>query len=116
MVLAGVILSIALVLLPVPAALVENYGYIFGSWSQVTWSDWAVLVLLAAFTVSIGMMLAGAYKIAPPATVATFEYSYLVFVALWDILFFGLQPTPMSMLGMAMIVGAGVLAMRRRAA
>ena len=61
------------------------------------------------------MMLAGAYRTAPPATAATFEYSYLVFVALWDILFFGLSPTPLSLTGMAMTVLAGLLVLRSRA-
>ncbi len=113
MVLAGVIISLALVLWQ-PAALAKAYPYIFGNWTTVTAEDWGVLALLAGFTVTIGMMLAGAYKIAPPAMVATFEYSYLVFVALWDILFFGLSPTPLSLTGMAMIVVAGLLVMRGR--
>ena len=114
MVLAGVGISFALMMLPVPESLSGTYPYIFGPWSAVSPMDWAVLALLAGFTVTIGMMLAGAYKIAPPATVATFEYSYLVFVALWDILFFGLTPTPATLLGMAMIVAAGLCVMRGR--
>ncbi|MEM7596579.1 MAG: DMT family transporter [Pseudomonadota bacterium] len=115
MVLAGLGVSLALLVLPVPAELIAAYPYIFGQWSAVTLGDWGVLALLAAFSVTIGLMLAGAYKIAPPATVATFEYSYLVFVALWDILFFGLSPTPLSLAGMAMIVLAGLLVLRSRA-
>lgn len=114
MVMAGMCMSLAILVLPMPAALSTGNPYLFGLWSTVTPTDWAVLALLAVFTVTIGMMLAGAYKIAPPATVATFEYSYLVFVALWDILFFGLAPTPHSLTGMAMIVLAGLLVMRRR--
>ncbi len=114
MVLTGVIISLALVILPVPDSLSGSYPYIFGPWSAVSPKDWAVLALLAGFTVTVGMMLAGAYKIAPPATVATFEYSYLVFVALWDILFFGLTPTLTTLLGMAMIVAAGLCVMRGR--
>ena len=115
MVLAGLGVSLALLVLPVPAELIAAYPYIFGQWSAVTLADWGVLALLAAFSVTIGLLLAGAYKIAPPATVATFEYSYLVFVALWDILFFGLPPTPLSLAGMAMIVLAGLLVLRSRA-
>ncbi|MEO0372029.1 MAG: DMT family transporter [Pseudomonadota bacterium] len=114
MVLAGVVISVALVTLPLPDTLTEAYPYIFGPWSDVSRTDWAVLAILAGFTVTIGLMLAGAYKIAPPATVATFEYSYLVFVALWDILFFGLSPTSTTLMGMAMIVAAGLCVMRGR--
>lgn len=115
MVLAGCGISIALVTLPLSEGLSGAYPYIFGLWSAVSTMDWAVLALLAGFSVSVGMMLARAYKIAPPATVATFEYSYLVFVAIWDILFFNLIPTPATLMGMAMIVAAGLCVLRERA-
>ena len=108
-------ISLALVFGPLPSDLANNYPYIFGQWSEVGFSDWLVLTFLAAFTVSIGVMLAAAYQSAPPATIATFEYSYLVFVAMWDVLFFGHPPTPLSLAGMAMIVAAGLLVMRRNA-
>lgn len=82
--------------------------------SEVGQFDWLALMLLAGFAVLIGIMLARAYQIAPPATVATFEYSYLVFVAVWDILFFDSTPTITSLTGMVMIVGAGLIVLRGR--
>jgi drug/metabolite transporter (DMT)-like permease len=72
-----------------------------------------VLLLLAGFSVAIGMMLAGAYQAAPPSTVATFEYSYLVFAAVWDILFFGIALTVASITGMTLIVAAGLFVLHR---
>jgi len=113
MCLAGLLISIALVVWPPAQDVTNSYPYLLGAWSTVGFADWLVLALLAGFTVSIGMMLAAAYQAAPPAIVATFEYSYLVFVALWDILFFGIAPTAASLTGMMMIVAAGVLVMRR---
>ncbi|MEL6314440.1 MAG: DMT family transporter [Pseudomonadota bacterium] len=114
MCLAGVVASFALFVVVPIGLLAESSPYIFGQWSEVAGSDWLVLILLTGFAVAIGMMLAGAYKIAPPATVATFEYSYLIFVAAWDIVFFDTAPTALSLTGMAMIVGAGLLVMRGR--
>ena len=111
---AGALISAVLFVLDPAGPLVDAYPYLFGRWSPVGAADWLVLALLAVFAMSIGIMLAGAYKIAPPATVATFEYSYLVFVAAWDIVFFQTIPTPASLTGMAMIVVAGLLVMRRR--
>jgi len=70
--------------------------------------------LLAALVVSIGMGLAGAYQSAAPAIVATFDYSYLIFVALWDYLFFSTAPNATTVVGMALIIGAGILVVRRR--
>lgn len=115
MCLAGLVISAAFLIWPPPDAFADTYPYIFGSWSPVGPVDWMVLALLAGFAIAIGMMLAGAYQVAPPATIATFEYSYLVFVAAWDILIFGHPPTPTSLAGMAMIVAAGLLVIRSRA-
>lgn len=115
MCIAGALISATLFLVPASPELVANYPYLFGEWTGVGVTDWLVLALLAGFTVSIGLMLAAAYQAAPPAVIATFEYSYLVFVALWDVIFFGTPPTPLSLAGMAMIVVAGLLVMRRPA-
>jgi len=59
---------------------------------------------------------AGAYKVAPPAIIGTFEYSYLVFVAGWDILFFGTALNNATLAGMAMIVVAGAMVLLSKAA
>ena len=112
MLLAG--LGISLYLVGVgKGPLAETTPYIFGTWARIEATDWLVLLLLAGFAVCLGMMLAAAYQIAPPSIIATFEYSYLVFVALWDILFFGAVPTLASVAGMVMIVVAGLLVLRR---
>lgn len=115
MLLAGLIVSLLLIWLKPQGELAETYPYIFGMWSAVDLTDWLTLALLAVFAIVIGMMLAGAYQAAPPSVVSTFEYSYLVFVAVWDILFFGITPTVTSVLGMVMIVAAGLLVLGRKA-
>ena len=114
MCIAGLVVSATLVVFTPSTVFVESYPYIFGRWSEPDLNDWLVLGVLALFAVSISMMLARAYQIAPPATIGTFEYSYLIFVAIWDILFFETPPTVMSLTGMLMIVGAGLLVMRSR--
>ncbi|WP_108879401.1 EamA family transporter [Anderseniella sp. Alg231-50] len=114
MLLAGIVVSILLISLQPPAEMVEVYPYIFRGWSTVDPTDWLVLLLLAGFAVVLGMMLAGAYQAAPPSVVATFEYSYLVFVAVWDILFFDTAPTVTSITGMILIVVAGLLVLHRK--
>ena len=115
MLLAGLIVSALLLLLKPQGDIAEAYPYIFGMWSGMEVSDWLVLALLAGLAISIGMLLAGAYQAAPPSIVSTFEYSYLVFVAVWDILFFGIAPTVTSVTGMVLIVVAGLLVLRRNA-
>ncbi|MEP3676011.1 DMT family transporter [Sulfitobacter sp.] len=113
MLLAGIGVSLLLIFLKPHGEMAATYPYIFGEWSAVAAKDWLVLLLLAGFAIAVGIMLAGAYQAAPPSTVATFEYSYLVFVAVWDILFFGIAPTLASITGMILIVVAGLLVLRR---
>ncbi len=112
---AGAVFSVILFWFKPQGEVVQDYPYIFGLWSTVELTDWLVLLLLASFAIGIGMLLAGAYQAAPPAIISTFEYSYLVFVAVWDILFFGITPTFASISGMVMIVAAGLLVLRRNA-
>lgn len=115
MLLAGAVVSVLMLWLQPQGAVANAYPYIFGTWSSVGPTDWLVLMLLAGFAIANGMMLAGAYQAAPPAVVSTFEYSYLMFVAIWDILFFGIAPTAASVSGMVLIVVAGLLVLRRKA-
>ena len=114
MLLAGTVFSMLMLWLQPKGAVADAYPYIFGTWSNVGLTDWLVLTLLAGFAIANGMMLAGAYQAAPPAVVSTFEYSYLVFVAVWDILFLGIVPTVASVSGMVLIVVAGLLVLRRK--
>lgn len=114
MLLAGLIVSGLLLWLQPEGDVAKAYPYIFGTWSAVGTTDWLVLATLAGFAIVIGMMLAGAYQAAPPSIISTFEYSYLAFAALWDILFFDIAPTIGSTTGMVMIVAAGLLVLHRK--
>lgn len=110
---AGLIVSAVILFWQPGDDLVRANPYLLADWSLVGLSEWLVLAVLAAFAVAIAILLAGAYKAAPPSVVATFEYSYLVFVAIWDFLFFATSPSGTTLLGMVMIVGAGLMVLRR---
>lgn len=113
MLLAGCVMTLALFVAPLRSDLAETTPYIFGAWSPVEPADWPVLFVLAGFSIVLGMMLAGAYKAAPPTVVATFEYSYLVFASGWDFLLFGVAIGPTAVVGMILIVVAGLCVLRR---
>jgi drug/metabolite transporter (DMT)-like permease len=66
------------------------------------------LVQAAGSLVAVGMMVR-AYQIANAPTVSVFEYVILPSSALWSWALWGEVLTPLAILGMAMIVGAGVL-------
>ncbi|MEM7213285.1 MAG: DMT family transporter [Pseudomonadota bacterium] len=115
MLLAGLSVSVVLLLARPPNDLVDAYPYIFDAWSAIDATDWLILLVLAGFSIGLAMMLSGAYQAAPPAIIATFEYSYLIFVAAWDVLFFGIALGGSTVIGMIMIAGAGLLVLRSKA-
>jgi len=110
----GLIMSGIILIWQRSEALTRAYPYLLGGWSPVGTSDWLVLGLLAILTVVIGLGIAGAYQAASPSIVATFEYCYLVFVAMWDYLFFATSPNNATILGMLLIIGAGLMILRRK--
>jgi drug/metabolite transporter (DMT)-like permease len=72
------------------------------------------------FVASAGMiLLSQAYRMAPANRVATFEYTGIVWSPLWGFLVFAEVPRPTTVMGAALIIGAGLLALnmerRRRA-
>ncbi len=110
---SGLLVSATVLVIQPDPALVQAYPYILGTWASVGPSEWMILGFLAALSVVIYILLAGAYQAAPPSTVATFEYSYLVFVVIWDAVVFAILPNGTSLAGMVMIIGAGLLVLRR---
>jgi len=107
--LAGVALALV-----VPAdETVAAYPFLLGAWVAAGPQEWGLVAVLAVLIVGIGVGLAAAYQVAPPVVVATFDYSYLVFAALWSVLFFAEWPDGPTVAGMLLIVGGGLLVIRR---
>jgi len=70
-----------------------------------------VLAMVAAGTVA-QLLMTRAYKLAPAAQVGPFIYGSVAFAALFDWLLFARHPDALSSLGTALVVGAGILALR----
>jgi len=65
------------------------------------------------FVASAGMiLLSQAYRMAPANRVATFEYTGILWSPLWGFLFFAEVPRETTVLGAALIIGAGLAALR----
>jgi drug/metabolite transporter (DMT)-like permease len=107
---AGAVASLALV--PWRPAMTEAAPFLLGNWAAMDAAAWVLVFVLAVLIVGIGVGLAAAYQSAPPATVATFDYSYLVFSAIFGILLFGEVPGLQTLAGMGLIAGAGLLVVR----
>ncbi len=60
-------------------------------------------------------LLTQAYRIAPVAVVAPFEYSFMFWGVLWGWMFWGDLPAPLGWAGIAVIIGAGLVLLRQEA-
>lgn len=105
---AGAVLVVTSLVLPDAGA----PRFLTGAWSPMAIEQWAVLITLAAMMVGIGLCLAIAYQDAPPVTIASFDYSYLVFAGIFGFILFGEVPGGATLAGMAMIASAGLLSTR----
>ena len=92
---------------------VQGTSFLFGEWTTMGTTEWLTMALLAAATIIASVGAAFAYQVGPPATVATFDFAYVGFAVLWGVLFFAEVLDGVTLTGMALIILAGVLAVRR---
>ncbi len=105
----GLIATGVLALLPPLSENTASYPFLLGGWIAMGPWEWKMIALLAFLIVLIGIGLAKAYQAAPPPIIATFDYTYLLFAALWGFIFFSAIPDPATIAGMLLIVAAGFL-------
>ncbi|MHC8508513.1 MAG: DMT family transporter [Rhodospirillales bacterium] len=85
----------------------ETMPYLAGGWRPLTGFVVAAAVAAAALQATATTMLAFAYQNAESSWLAPFDYSYLVFAAMWGILIWGDVPDARTFAGMALIAAAG---------
>jgi drug/metabolite transporter (DMT)-like permease len=113
--LVGAIATAALAIVHPTAAQVADYPFLLGPWVALGGRDWATLALLAGLVVAVSSGVAKAYQSGPPAIIATFDYAYLGFAALWGFAIFSDVPDRATVIGTLLIAGAGALVMRQPA-
>lgn len=80
-------------------------------WIWPTMTDF-LMMAACGFIASAGMiLLSQAYRLAPANTVATFEYTGILWTPLWGYLVFAETPRLTTVIGAVLIVGAGVVAL-----
>lgn len=113
MFLAGSV-AIALVLgsLGIVDAAHPSLSFLVRPWVWPTAYD-AFLMCACGLISTLGMMLlTSAYHVAKASSVAPFEYTGIMWAPLWGFLFFNETPRLTTLLGAALIVGAGLVALR----
>ncbi len=82
-------------------------------WARVDSNSAAVLGLLAIAIIIGSVGAAIAYQIGRSSVIATFDFAYVGFAVLWGLVFFAEVPDAISLLGIALVVIAGILAVRQ---
>jgi drug/metabolite transporter (DMT)-like permease len=107
--LSGVVATGVLAMLNLAPEQSSVYPFVLGSWTGMGLRDWAMVALLGALIAVYSACVAKAYQVASPSIVATFDYAYLVFAAVWGFVLFADAPAAGTVIGMILITVAGVL-------
>ena len=86
-----------------------SYPFLFEDWISMGLKEWGLMALLGFLFAGYSTGVARAYQIAPPQIIATFDYGYLVSVAIWGFIFFSEQLTMQTIIGMILITLAGLI-------
>ena len=92
---------------------VSRQGFLLAPWAELGPSEWFSMSLLAIAILVGSIGAAIAYQNGPSSMIGTFDFAYVGFAVLWGILFFNELPDGLSILGMLLIVVAGVMSLRQ---
>ena len=87
--------------------------FLLGDWTQFNIESWLLMSGLGVIVVIGSLFSAIGYQKGPPSIVAAFDYSYLVFSAIWGLVIFNEVPDALTIFGMAMIASAGLITVRQ---
>ena len=87
--------------------------FLLRAWDWPQQSDWWIFGAMGVLNATMAYCLNAAYRIAPSATVAPFEYIGLPLAFFWGWLIFAEWPSTVVWTGCAMILGAGLFVFLR---
>jgi drug/metabolite transporter (DMT)-like permease len=97
------------------ADLHPSIAFLVRSWVLPSLGDLGRMVLCGLIS-GVGMYcFTQGYRVAPPSTVAPFEYVMIGWVALWGYVFWGDVPGPATLIGVAATVAGGVYVLQHQA-
>ena len=110
--------AIGLAVMPSPdkvGALGANWPYLMTGWHDLGLVTLLAIVACSAFNLTANICLARAYQTAESSWLAPYDYSYLVFAAMWGYLIWGTVPDALTVAGMGLIAAAGIFVAAREA-
>lgn len=88
-------------------------GFLLAPWATMGPDQWLSMALLALAILIGSIGTAIAYQNGPSSVIGIFDFAYVGFAVLWSILFFAEVPDFISVLGMVLIVIAGIMSLRQ---
>lgn len=82
--------------------------YLIFDYHPMTGKQWLCLIMAGASAALGQYGITSAYKFAPAKDISVFDYTQVIFAALWGILFLGETPVPLSIAGYVLIIGTAV--------
>lgn len=89
-------------------SLAVDWPYLFSGWHEIGLWVLALIAVCSFLNLTANIALSRAYQSAEASWLAPFDYSYIVFATFWGFVFWRHVPDGLTLLGMAMIAGAGV--------
>lgn len=83
------------------------------AWVTPSAGQLPLVIAMVASGTTAQLMMTRAYQLAPAAQVGPFIYASVAFAALFDWLLFARHPDGLSSIGTALVIAAGILALRR---
>jgi drug/metabolite transporter (DMT)-like permease len=90
-----------------------EYAFLTSQWFTMTPRAWIIVGALSTLMAAIGIVLPIAYQNGPATIIATFDYCFLIWAIILGIILFGDYPNMPTIIGMALIVAAGLLITRK---
>jgi len=91
----------------------SRQGFLIAPWAELEPSDWFTMAILAIVILIGSIGTAIAYQNGSPSVIGTFDFAYVGFAVLWGIVFFSEIPDAVSVIGMVLIVVAGIVSLRQ---
>ena len=83
---------------------------VIGSWEPISWAKESIVIVLMSISSLLGIFLFSfSYKVGHGAFVSMFYYSEILWAMLIDFLMFQFIPSSIAILGVLLMIGAGLL-------
>ena len=105
----GALATTTLTFFPVSPELLAQASFLFKGWQPVKFSFWLWMVVIAFGASAALSLMTRAYQLTKTSYAAIYEYAYLISVGLFGWLFWGTVPGTLSVIGISLIIFAGVL-------